>query len=114
MKKLLLTLLVLVSFGANAELKYCSGKIIDLVSRNSTEGVQLRLALTDGSGISNYAAVLAPLNELNDNQKIQISFLLSAYYAKQEVTLELNTSDYEFSACNSFQNGLPIRFVRLR
>lgn len=114
MKKMFLVIVFFASFSAEADFKYCSGKIIDLVSRNTSEGVQVRIELTDGSGVSNYAAISSPSSELNDNQKTQISILLAAYMSSEEVNLELRTNGYTFNSCTDFQNGLPIRFVRLR
>jgi hypothetical protein len=112
MKKVFFLLTAIISQGANAQLQYCSGKIVDLVSRNSHEGVQVRLELKGSNDTSNFAAILSPSSQLNDNQKVQISFLLSAYMAGKEVQLELNPNGYTFNSCSDFQNGLPIRFVR--
>ena len=85
---------------------------MDLVSRNTNEGVSVRLQLNGSNEISNFASISAPSSVLNDNQKVQISFLLSAYMAVKDVQLELNPSGYTFNSCQDFQNGLPIRFVR--
>ncbi len=103
--------LFLISSIASAQLQYCTGTIADLITRNSHEATYVKLLTPEGG--TGYAK-LGGVNGYNQFEEMQLSMLLSAMMASKPVTLELNTTDYEFTSCQDFQKGTPIRYVRIR
>ena len=111
MKLLIGILLILISNICAADLKYCSGTIKEIITRDSTEATYIVLSTSDGvSG----AAKIGDSNGYNDYQKVQISMLIAAYMSNKRVSLELNTTGFSFNSCTDFQTGIPVRFVMFR
>lgn len=112
---LLTSLFLSVSVSANDNLKYCGGKVVDIITRDADEAthVRLRLSSENGGGITGYARI-GDEKGYNDYQTVQVSMLLAAFMAGKSVTLELLTPGYEFNSCADFQRGLPVRNVRLQ
>lgn len=91
--------------------EYCSGKINRIVTRDTDEGTEVQLALSNG--VSGYARI-GDENGYSDHEKIQIALLTSAFMTDRTVNLELVVDeDYSFRSCTDFSRGLKIRNVNL-
>lgn len=103
-------LLILTLFFSGSSLgegfHYCTGKVIDIVTRASDEGTKIRIEGMDGWAALGYGG--ESQKEMHDRQ---FSMLLSAYMAGTKVTLEFldNTK-----TCSDDHHNVQFRYVRLR
>jgi hypothetical protein len=106
MKYSLVLLLFLSSSSFAAGFHYCNGKIIDLVTRASSEGTSVRI-----EGMNGFATVGFGGDAQSKMHDRQFSMLIAAYMAGKEVTLEFvdNTK-----TCTDDHNNVQLRYVRFR
>lgn len=96
--------------------EYCGGTVNRLVSRDTHEGTEVQLTITDnGNSVVSGWARMGDGEGLTDHEKTQISFLLAALMAEKEVVLELIVeNDQTFTSCSSFTRGIKVRNVTLK
>lgn len=110
MRIVIFLLMTVASVNSYGDLAYCYGKVKQIITRDSAEATEV--ALESSEGTSGYARI-GDSTGYSDQQRAQLSMLISAYMAGKEVKLELNTKGFSFENCTNFERGIPVRFVML-
>lgn len=116
---LISTISAVSSADIDKPLRYCEGKIAQIITRDSDEGTEVKLYIDealggdDVNGISKEARIGGE-GAYTDQQRTQVSMLLAAYMADKKVRLELHPNEDElksFVSCIDFPRGVKVRFV---
>ena len=107
MKKIMFMLAFFMTEICYADFHYCTGKVVQLVTRATAHETQIAIENMNGSARINYGG-----GNFSDMHDRQFSMLLAAYISGDNVTLEFLSND-DVSSCNDSHTGVPIRFVRL-
>lgn len=84
---------------------YCNGKVIDIITRGSDEGTQVRVDGMNGWGTIGYGG-----DAQKEMHKRQIAMLLTGYALGKAIQLEFEDDSVN---CSMDHNNRLIRFVRL-
>lgn len=95
--------------AANANFHYCTGKILDIVTRDSAEESSLRI-----DGLNGWASLTFSAESTSEMRDRQFSMILSAFYSDYPVTLEFVSTDTVNSCDDTHDTNTPVRYVRLR
>lgn len=95
---------------ANSAFHYCGGRVVDIVTRSSSENTQVRL-----EGLNGWAKLGYGRSEYAPMRHRQFTMLLAAYLADQAVLLEFVNRSGGPQQCNDVHGFEDeIRYVRLR
>lgn len=107
MKKLISLILLASSLNVSAaDLRYCTGNVIDLVTRATTEGTSFRVEGMGGWINLSYGGA-----EQAEMHQRQLSMLLAAQMSASPVTVEF-LGDH--ADCASNVNDVEARFIRIQ
>ncbi len=95
-------------FTASAGFHYCTGKVIDIVTRGSHEGTHIKI-----EGLNNFAKLGYGGPTFKDMHERQYAMILSAFVSDISVTLEF-VDEEGVTSCNDDHKDALIRFVRVR
>lgn len=96
------------SAEAYADFHYCTGEVVDMVTRGSDEGTAVKI-----DGLNNFAVLGYGGESYKDMHERQFSMLLSALMSNTKVTLEFVNKD-GVTSCSDDHKGVFVRYVRIR
>lgn len=106
MKYLLFLILFLPIKSFASGFHYCTGQVIDIVTRASHEGTSVKIEGMNGFATLDFGD--ESYKELRDRQ---FSMLIAAQMAGKKVTLEFIDKNL---TCADDHNNVPIRYVRIK
>jgi len=101
-------ILFLNNTASAAGFHYCTGKVIDIVTRATTENTSIRIDNMNGWATMGYGG---NTQTVIDMQKRQFAMLLSANLTGRVVQLEFENTP-NISTCDVDHAGMLIRYVR--
>ncbi len=95
-------------FAVTAGFHYCTGKVIDIVTRGSHEGTHIKI-----EGLNNFARLGYGGSAFKDMHERQYAVILSAFVSDLNVTLEF-VNEEGITKCDDDHKDALIRYVRVR